>query len=99
MLPWNSNLITNTLVNLVSEEYKEESTKVDTNNNISKVNELREPLTFTEVDKKFVHYITPQQRQSLHTRQSNPSTSSSTTTSMESNIFQCMSTPTFNKQK
>ena len=46
----------------VSTEYKEESTKVDTIEDVSEADEeLKGPLTFTKVDKKFVHYITPQQ--------------------------------------
>ena len=84
----------------VSAEYEEESTEVDTIEDVSEADEeLKGPLTFTEVNKKFVHYITPQQRQSLLTRQNNRSPSSSTTTSMESDIFQPFSTPTFNKRK
>ena len=93
-------MATNALVDPVSAEYEEEPTEVDTNEDISEADEeLREPLTFTEVDQKFVRYITPQQRQSLLTRQNNRPTSSSTTTSMESDLFQYMSSPTSNKRK
>ena len=95
MLPWNSNSVTDP----VSAEYEEESIETDTNEDVSEADELREPLTFIKVDKKFVYYITPQQYQSLCTRQSNPPTSSSITTSIESDIFQCMLTLISNKRK
>ena len=84
----------------ISTEYEKESTEVDTIEDVSEADEeLKGPLTFTEVDKKFVRYITPQQHQSLLTRQNNRSPSFSITTSMESDIFQPFSTPTSNKRK
>ena len=52
----------------ISAEYKKESTEVDAIEDVSEADEeLKGPLTFTEVDKKFVRYITPQQCQSLLT--------------------------------
>ena len=86
------------MTDLISTEYEEESTEVDTIEDVSEADEeLKGLLTFTEVDKKFVRYITPQQCQSLLTQQNNRSPSSSTTTSIESDIFQPFSIPTSNK--
>ena len=86
-----------------SDTYEEESTEVDEvepEDTSETEEELRKPFTFTAVDDKFVHYITPKQRQALESQKNSSaiSKSVSTNSSMES-IFQPMVTPTSTKRK
>ena len=66
--------------------------------------ELREPLIFEEVDEKYIHRITPAHQEALKRQtlkdanRSKSSLTKSMSTSMESDYFQYLSTPSLKRK-
>ena len=83
-----------------SDTYEEESTEVDEVEPEDTSETEEELFTFTTVDDKCIHHITPKQQQALESQKNSSVISKSvlTNSSMES-IFQPMMTLTFTKRK